>query len=322
MTETTNKYQVMPPLREEEYQALKEDMAENGMQVPVVQDEDGNIIDGHYRVRAHQELVAEGRAADGFPTVQRTGLTEDQKRDLAWRFNMQRRHLNREQKQEAIKRKLKESPEWADNRIAKLLGVDGKTVRITRVMLEGSKQIAKLKKLVGTDGKSYPREVEKNLRDAGVKPGFAIEVAKSVGQLRETSASRGAPSPAGQEATVGDFSSAERELLETFQSGKDIVVNMHDPGPHVNLRMWLELTNQLTRADRKTEWGNPFIEGVDGDRKAVVRLFEEHYLPFKLGLQDKLSKMEGPTAWGCWCAPELCHCEVLIARKEGRSLFP
>jgi ParB-like chromosome segregation protein Spo0J len=36
MTQTTNKYQVMPPLSDEEYQALKEDIAENGVQVPVV----------------------------------------------------------------------------------------------------------------------------------------------------------------------------------------------------------------------------------------------------------------------------------------------
>jgi len=173
MTETTNKYQVMPPLSDEEYQALKEDMAENGMLVPVVQDTDGNIIDGHHRVRAHQELVAEGRAAGGFPTVERGGLTTEEKRDLAWRLNMQRRHLNREQKYEAIERKLRESPEWADNRIAKLLGVDGKTVRVARVMLEGRKEIAKHKKLVGTDGKKYPRELENNYKDMGLNSTFA-----------------------------------------------------------------------------------------------------------------------------------------------------
>lgn len=60
---------------------------------------------------------------------------------------------------------------------------------------------------------------------------------------------------------------------------------------------------------------------VDDDRETVVRNFEEHYLPFKPSLLDRLSK-QGPTAWGCWCPPEkLCHCDVLIARKEGRSLF-
>jgi ParB-like chromosome segregation protein Spo0J len=179
MTETTNEYQVLPPLSDEEYQALKEDMAENGMLVPVVQDTAGNIIDGYHRVRAYQELLAEGRAAGGFPTVERSGLPTEEKRDLAWRLNMQRRHLNRAQKHEAIERKLKESPEWADNRIAKLLGVDGKTVRLARVMLEGRKEIAKLEKLVGADGKEYPRELEKKFKDIGLKPRAAKGLAQA-----------------------------------------------------------------------------------------------------------------------------------------------
>jgi Domain of unknown function (DUF4326)/ParB-like nuclease domain len=322
MMMATDTYQVMPPLSEEEYRALKEDIAENGVLVPVVKDEHGTIVDGYHRVQAYEELLAEDRIDGGYPIDERSGLTHQEKRDLAWRLNLNRRHLSRDQKQEAIKRKLKESPEWADNRIAKLLGVDGKTVGVQRVMLEGRKEIAKVKKLVGADGKSYPRQVEKNLRGAGVKPGFAIGVAKAAGQMQAPWATREASSPGGQEeATVGHFSSDEQELLETFKSGKDIVVDMREDGPHANLLMWLKLTDQLTRADRKTPWGNPFIENVDGDREAVVRLYAEHFLPFKLGLQDALSKMEGPTAWGCWCAPLACHCDVLVARKEGRSLF-
>jgi ParB-like chromosome segregation protein Spo0J len=173
MTETTNKYQVMPPLSDEEYQALKEDIAENGVLVPVVKDTDGNIIDGHHRVWAYEKLRAEGRAAGGYPVVERSGMPDQEKRDLAWRLNMQRRHLNRAQKHEAIERKLKESPEWADNRIAHLLGVDGKTVRFVRVQLEGRKEIAKVKKVVGADGKEYPRELEKSLKDKGLSSTFA-----------------------------------------------------------------------------------------------------------------------------------------------------
>ena len=187
MTETTNRYQVMPPLTDEEYRALKEDIAENGVMVPVVQDTEGNIIDGHHRVRAYQELAAEGRAAGGYPIAERSGLTTDEKRDLAWRLNMQRRHLNQAQKHAAIERKLKESPEWADNRIAKLLGVDGKTVRFARVQLEGRKEIAKLTKLIGSDGKEYPRQLDNKLRgafrDAGMKPNAADKFARWTTQM-------------------------------------------------------------------------------------------------------------------------------------------
>ncbi len=39
-------YQVAPPLTDEEYAGLKADIAENGVRVPVVEDEDGNVI-GH-----------------------------------------------------------------------------------------------------------------------------------------------------------------------------------------------------------------------------------------------------------------------------------
>jgi ParB-like chromosome segregation protein Spo0J len=186
MTETKKKYQVMPPLSDEEYQALKEDIAERRVMLPVVLDGEGNVIDGHHRIRAVEELRAEGRSVRDPITITRWDLeTDEDKRDEAWRLNMQRRHLNREQKQEAIKRKLKESPEWADNRIAKLLGVDGKTVRFMRVMLEGRKEIAKVKKVVGADGKEYPREVEKSLKDKGLKPKFAKFLAESATLTRE-----------------------------------------------------------------------------------------------------------------------------------------
>jgi ParB-like chromosome segregation protein Spo0J len=154
---TTGRYQVLGPLSEEEYAALKEDIAENGVQVAVVMDEDGNIIDGHHRVWAYEELEAEGLVTGRYPVDVRRGLTEEQKRDLAWTLNLQRRHLNQAQKRDAIANKLKESPEWADNRIAQLLGVDHKTVRGVRTSLEIRKELPKVELLEGKDGKHYPR---------------------------------------------------------------------------------------------------------------------------------------------------------------------
>jgi hypothetical protein len=48
---SNNKYQVMPELSAEERAALKEAIRrDNGIMVPVVQDEDGNILDGYHRV--------------------------------------------------------------------------------------------------------------------------------------------------------------------------------------------------------------------------------------------------------------------------------
>jgi ParB-like chromosome segregation protein Spo0J len=159
MMPTTNKYQVMPPLADDEYMALMEDIRENGVQVPVVKDENGDIIDGYHRVRAWEHLKVFDQGLPPYPTIIRSDLkTDDEKRELAWRLNMQRRHLNQVQKRDAIAAKLKESPHWADNRLANLLGVDHKTVRSVRNSLERSEELPKHEMLQGADKKYYPRE--------------------------------------------------------------------------------------------------------------------------------------------------------------------
>ena len=51
-----SKYQPMPPLTAEEYDELKDSIANNGIDVAIEYDENGEILDGHHRVRAWQEL--------------------------------------------------------------------------------------------------------------------------------------------------------------------------------------------------------------------------------------------------------------------------
>jgi hypothetical protein len=118
--------------------------------------------------------------------------------------------------------------------------------------------------------------------------------------------------------TFDDWSDEERALLDAFRAGESVVVNMHKNGPHRNLVPWLRATDQLTVADRTTEWGNVFVEGEDGDRETVVRNFEEHYLRHKPSLLKELPNMKG-VAWGCWCAPQPCHCDVLKRVAEGEG---
>src|SRR5215213_3963579 len=49
-------YQVMGPLSEEEYAALKASIAMRGVEIPLVVDVEGEVIDGHHRRRAVAEL--------------------------------------------------------------------------------------------------------------------------------------------------------------------------------------------------------------------------------------------------------------------------
>lgn len=119
-------YQLLPPLSEAEYAALRDDIAECGVLVPVEVDENGAILDGHHRARAATELGLP------YPTVVRAGLTEQGKRDHSRRLNMARRHLSQEQRRTVITDVLAEDPAVSDRAVARLVGCSHHTVAAVR----------------------------------------------------------------------------------------------------------------------------------------------------------------------------------------------
>jgi len=143
------KYQCMPDMPPHQFEALKLDIEEQGVLTPIDIDEEGNILDGHHRFRACQEL-----GITDYPTIIRPELSEEEKKLFARKSNMMRRHLNRKQIRELIAAQLKETPQWSNNRIAKELGVDSKTVKTVRRKLEATSEIPKLTNLEGIDGKT------------------------------------------------------------------------------------------------------------------------------------------------------------------------
>jgi len=84
--------QVMPPLSSEDCERLKASIEERGVEVAVVLDEHGGIIDGHNRAAIAAELGID------YPTVVRAGLPDHEKRLLAVSLNLARRHLTDAQK--------------------------------------------------------------------------------------------------------------------------------------------------------------------------------------------------------------------------------
>lgn len=80
-------YQLLAPLRDEEYAALKADIAAHGVQVPVELDEAGVVIDGHHRVEIAAELAID------YPRHVVPGLSDADKRERALKLNLLRRHL-------------------------------------------------------------------------------------------------------------------------------------------------------------------------------------------------------------------------------------
>jgi ParB-like chromosome segregation protein Spo0J len=80
------KYQVMPALPAEDYEALKADIAARGVMVAIEVDEYGNILDGYNRIKVCREL-----GINDYPVVVRSGLSEAEKLTHARRVNLLRR---------------------------------------------------------------------------------------------------------------------------------------------------------------------------------------------------------------------------------------
>src|SRR5690554_2340310 len=145
---STSPFDLLPPLSEEDYEALKADIAARGVQVPVEYDEHGNILDGHHRVRACQEL-----GIKDWPRIVRVGLSEEEKIEHALAINLMRRHLSREQRQELVARLRQRG--LSIPRIAEMLGVGEATV-YRDLSIFPNEKIENPYRIQRTDGKTYP----------------------------------------------------------------------------------------------------------------------------------------------------------------------
>lgn len=138
---------LLRPLSDEDYRLLKEDIQARGIIVPIVLDENGDVIDGYHRLRIAAELNL-----DDIPFDTQSGLSEDEKEDLAWKLNDLRRHMTREERQARVVRERKKGKSL--RQIADKLGVDPMTVRsdLAKATVENS-TVELPSTVIGKDGK-------------------------------------------------------------------------------------------------------------------------------------------------------------------------
>lgn len=144
-------YQLLPELTVDEFAALKADIAKRGVQVPVEYDEDGNVLDGHHRIRACEELGIEE-----WPCVTRGDLSEEEKVEHVLSLNLNRRHLTREQRRALIADLLMRTPEKSDRQIGRMAGASHPTVADVREELEHGGKIYHHEERIGADGVKQP----------------------------------------------------------------------------------------------------------------------------------------------------------------------
>jgi ParB-like chromosome segregation protein Spo0J len=143
----------LPALPYEQFLALRDNIAVNGVLVPILVDGHGprrKIIDGNYRRAIADELGYD------CPEIVQAGLTEEETRTLARALNLARRQLSQDQKRQLIADQLRETPGRSSRWIGKQLGVHHATVASVRGEMEGTGQIIQLERTVGEDGKARP----------------------------------------------------------------------------------------------------------------------------------------------------------------------
>lgn len=144
-------YQFLPKLTDGQYEALRGDIAANGIRHPIVVDEKGLILDGHHRSTIAQELGIEQP-----PHEQVTGLSEQEKRDLVFTLNGARRHMTREQLREFVVRSLMADPQLSDRQHARRTGVTHPTVAAIRTELRDAGRLESFTSRLGADGRERP----------------------------------------------------------------------------------------------------------------------------------------------------------------------
>lgn len=77
-----------------------------------------------------------------------------------------------------------------------------------------------------------------------------------------------------------------------------------------NIR-WKTHPRDAKYVGRNTQWGNPYIIGVDGDRDEVCDLFLEYAINKNSTNPNWLKPLRGSDLV-CHCKPKRCHADTLL----------
>jgi hypothetical protein len=157
-------YQIFPPLLADRHEALERSIVAHGVETATTWDGEGNLLDGWERERICE--VHRLRC----PREVRHFESEAEKFRFVLAVNAHRRpSLSQKQKREVIGSYLKGDAEIADNTLAQTLGVSKNTVLTVRCRLEATRQIRKVTKSRGRDGKLRPVRYAKRIITNTVK---------------------------------------------------------------------------------------------------------------------------------------------------------
>lgn len=169
------KYDVLPAISPEQYEALKESIRIGGVKVPVDLGWDGSAIDGEGRVRACREL-----GITDYPVIIRLGLTEEEERDLRLILNCQRRQFSQAEVRQLIRGELVREPNRCNYWIADTCGSTAPTVRRHRIALEAEGVIPAVEWVLSRDGTRQPARKSRRPTQEAPRPTVVVPTAEAV----------------------------------------------------------------------------------------------------------------------------------------------
>ena len=183
-------YQVMHDLPDDDFQELKESIRLNGILIPIEIDDEGNLLDGHHRVRAWRELTAEGVEITEPETVIRQFDTDAEKRNFARTVNLRRRHMSREDRDKVIVDMRKDGASY--RQIAEATGTSHVTaINVVNNSTGKNSPVEFPDTVVGNDGKRRSAKKRKLTADDALKA--ALMAAPEV--VRKAAVAWGVQSP-------------------------------------------------------------------------------------------------------------------------------
>jgi DNA methylase/ParB-like nuclease domain len=140
---------VLPPLPPEEYEALKADIAHNGVQQQILVTSSGVIIDGNERFRAVTEL-----GIRKYPIRVVGNISENERREMAISLNFLRRHFTHSERQHWLEELILLNPQISSRDLAAKAKVSQSTAVRAKAKVLGNESTDSVE-VTGHNGKTY-----------------------------------------------------------------------------------------------------------------------------------------------------------------------
>lgn len=244
---------VLPPLSTTELEALRCDIAQHGVLVPILVDEEGTILDGHHRFAIDPNAP--------FKVV--SGLSEGEKLACTIRANQSRRNLSFEQKKELLVKqkeiaKQLRSEGMTQARVGEVLGVARSTVELWDTTNDRTVNscIPDVRVKVSTQAKQeiFQRVVEEGESQTQVAADFGVtqqavsKICNSVKKEKEHLEKRETPKEvANIDLRFGSFV----EVLEDIEDGSVDLILTDPPYPYEFIECWSQLSEFASRKLKK-----------------------------------------------------------------------